>query len=109
VDLFVGVRIEDQLYDRADLDRLAQELPWLTVTYVVSDDKESAFEQGDVGDVVARQGPWNNRDIYVAGPPPMIDHTVARLAAQGARPDRIHTEVFAPSRPGPDVEGEVTE
>jgi ferredoxin-NADP reductase len=39
----------------------------------------------------------------------MIDDTVARLTAQGVRPARIHTEVFAPSRPGPDVEGEVTE
>ena len=109
VDLFVGVRIEDQLYDRASLDRLAQENPWLTLTYVVSDDKESAFEHGDVGDVVAQRGPWNNRDVYVAGPPPMIDDTVARLTAQGVRPARIHSEVFAPSRPGPDVEGEITE
>lgn len=109
VDLFVGVRVEDQLYDRADLDRLAAENPWLTLTYVASDDKESAFEHGDVGDVVARHGPWNNRDVYVAGPPPMIDDTVARLTGQGVRTARIHTEAFAPSRPGPDVEGEVTE
>jgi NAD(P)H-flavin reductase len=109
VDLFVGARIEDQLYDADDLDRLAEENPWLTVTYVVSDDKESELEHGDVGEVVARHGPWNNRDVYVAGPPPMIDDTVGRLTAQGLKPARLHTEVFAPSRPGPDVEGEVTE
>jgi NAD(P)H-flavin reductase len=109
VDLFVGVRIEDQLYDRSDIDRLSRENPWLTVTTAVSDDKESAFEHGDVGDVVARHGPWNNRDVYIAGPPAMVDDTAARLVAQGVRRERIHTEVFAPSRPGPDVEGEVTE
>src|SRR4051812_1226468 len=40
VDLFVGARIEDELYDRADLLRLAQEHAWLTVTLAVSQDKE---------------------------------------------------------------------
>jgi NAD(P)H-flavin reductase len=109
VDLFVGVRIEDQLYDRADLERLAQENPWLTLRYAVSDDKESPFEHGDVGDVVVRHGPWLSRDVYVAGPPAMVDDTVARLAAHGVPPTRIRTEVFAPSRPGPNVDGEVTE
>jgi hypothetical protein len=39
----------------------------------------------------------------------MVDDTVARLAAHGMPAARIRTEVFAPSRPGPDVEGEVTE
>ena len=41
VDLFVGFRTEDQIYDRADLQRLEQENPWLTVTYAVSEDKVS--------------------------------------------------------------------
>jgi NAD(P)H-flavin reductase len=109
VDLFVGVRIEDQLYDRADLERLAQENPWLTLTYAVSDDKEAAFEHGDVGDVVIRHGPWLNRDAYVAGPPLMVDDTIARLVAHGLPEERIRAEVFAPSRPGPNVDGEVTE
>jgi NAD(P)H-flavin reductase len=109
VDLFVGVRIEDQLYDRVDLERMAQENPWLTLTYAVSDDKESAFEHGDVGDVVVRYGPWLSRDAYVAGPPAMVDDTVGRLVAHGLPATRIRTEVFAPSRPGPNVEGEMTE
>jgi hypothetical protein len=39
----------------------------------------------------------------------MVDDTVARLVGNGARPERIRTEVFAPSRPGPDVDGEVRE
>jgi NAD(P)H-flavin reductase/hemoglobin-like flavoprotein len=109
VDLFVGVRIEDQLYDRADLDRLAQEHPWLTLRYAVSDDKESSLEHGDVGDVVARNGPWQSRDVYVAGPPAMVGDTVARLMSAGVPQARIRSEVFAPSRPGPTVDGEVTE
>jgi NAD(P)H-flavin reductase/hemoglobin-like flavoprotein len=109
VDLFVGARIEDQLYDRADLDRLAAENPWLSVTYAVSDDKESPLEHGDIGDVVDRHGPWRSRDVYIAGPGPMVEDTEARLLASGLPRERIRAEVFAPSRPGPNVEGDVTE
>jgi NAD(P)H-flavin reductase/hemoglobin-like flavoprotein len=109
VDLFVGARLEEHLYDRADLDRLAREHPWLTVTYAVSEDKESPLEQGDVGDVVVRHGPWLSRDVYVAGPGAMVDDTVSRLVGHGLPRDRIRTEVFAPSRPSPSLDGEVTE
>ena len=108
-DLFVGARIEDQLYDRADLDRLAAENPWLSVTYAVSDDKESPLEHGDIGDVVDRHGPWRSRDVFIAGPGPMVEDTQARLLASGLPRERIRAEVFAPSRQGPNVEGDVTE
>jgi hypothetical protein len=39
----------------------------------------------------------------------MVDDTVDRLLRDGVRRERIRTEVFAPSRPGPDVDGSVTE
>lgn len=109
VDLFVGARNEDHHYDRADLRRLEQENPWLTVTLAVSEDKLSALEQGDVGDVVLRHGPWLSREVYVAGPGAMVADTVGRLRDHGVPPRRIHSEVFAPSRPGPSLDGEVTE
>ena len=109
VDLFVGARIEEALYDRADLERLAKEHGWLTVTSAVSADKESALEQGDIGDVALRHGPWTNRDAYVAGPAPMIEDTVGRLLRHGLPPERIRAEAFAPSRPSPTLEGDVTE
>jgi NAD(P)H-flavin reductase/hemoglobin-like flavoprotein len=108
VDLFVGARTEDELYDRADLLRLQEEHPWLTVTFAVSQDKESSLEQGDIGDVVMRHGPWLSRDVYVAGPRVMVEDTVSRLAGYGLPRERIRTEVFAPSRTSPSVEGEVT-
>jgi NAD(P)H-flavin reductase len=109
VDLFVGARNDDHLYDRVDLQRLEQENPWLTVTYAVSEDKLSSLEQGDVGDVVMRHGPWLSREVYVAGPGVMVDDTVSRLLDHGVPQQRIHSEVFAPSRPGPSLDGEVTE
>lgn len=109
VDLFVGARTEDDLYDRDDLARLEQEHPWLSVTYAVSDDRVSSLEQGIIGDVVLRAGPWTSREVYMAGPEPMVEHLVPGLVDSGVKPHRIRTEVFAPSRPGPDMDGKVTE
>jgi NAD(P)H-flavin reductase/hemoglobin-like flavoprotein len=109
VDLFVGFRTEDQVYDRDDLRRLERENPWLTVTLAVSDDKISSLEQGEIGEVVLRHGPWLSREVCVAGPAPMVEDTVSRLLQHGVPRQRMSSEVFAPSRPGPSVDGEVTE
>jgi NAD(P)H-flavin reductase len=109
VDLFVGARTEAALYDRAELERLQEEHLWLTVTPAVSHDPGSPVAQGVVGEVVGRSGPWNSREVFVAGPGVMVEDTVARLLQDGVRRERIRTEVFAPSRPGPDVDGKVRE
>ncbi|RZU31851.1 globin domain-containing protein [Blastococcus saxobsidens] len=109
VDLFAGFRTAEQVHDRADLERLAQENPWLTVTLAVSDDPTSDLAQGGIADVVLRAGPWTSREVCVAGPGPMVEETVARLREHGVPPQRMSSEVFAPSRPGPSVDGEVTE
>ena len=109
VDLFVGARTEERLYDRPALERLAREHPWLTVTLAVSDDKHSAVEQGDVADVVLRHGPWRSRDVCVAGSGAMVEDTIGRLVGSGVPSERIRGEVFAASRQSPDLDGEVTE
>jgi ferredoxin-NADP reductase len=86
-----------------------QDHPWLTVRVAVSDDKVSTLEQGAVGEVVLRHGPWTSREVCVAGPAPMVEDTVSRLLQHGVPQHRLHSEVFAPSRPGPSLDGEVTE
>ncbi|WP_346618574.1 globin domain-containing protein [Blastococcus montanus] len=109
VDLFAGFRTEDQIYDRADLEQLAREHPWLNVTFAVSDDAISSLVHGEIGDVVRRSGPWSSREVRIAGPEPMVTSTVAGLRQDGVPEHRMSSEVFAPSRPGPSVDGEVTE
>jgi ferredoxin-NADP reductase len=59
--------------------------------------------------VVVRHGPWLSREAFVAGPTPMVDDTVSRLLQHGVPRQRVSSEAFAPSRPGPSVDGEVTE
>ena len=109
VDLFAGFRSEDQIYDRADLQRLEQEHPWLTVTFAVSEDKISGLEHGDIGDVVDAPRPVEQPRDLRGRPGRMVEDTVSRLVRSGVPTQRISSEVFAPSRPGPSVDGEVTE
>lgn len=109
VDLFVGARTEDRFHDRAALEALQRSCPWLSVSYAVSADELSGLERGDIGDVVLRHGPWLSREVYVAGPAPMVERTVDGLLQHGVPRERVRSEVFAPSRPGPSAEGKVTE
>ena len=56
-------------------------------TFQLTVDQVSSLAQGDVGDVVLRHGPWQNREGCVAGPAPMVEDTVARLLAARAPED----------------------
>ena len=83
VRLFYGVRRDDELYDLADLHRLAERLPWLSVVTPVSHDPHHPGERGMLPDVVARHGEfhdhWAGHDVYVSGSVPMVRATIARL------------------------------
>ncbi|MFI0368498.1 globin domain-containing protein [Actinomadura sp. 1N219] len=52
-------------------------------------------EHGNLSDVVARRGPWDDHDAYVCGPPAMVGHTAEQLALLGVPRDRIRLETFA--------------
>ncbi|TDB83964.1 oxidoreductase [Actinomadura sp. KC216] len=52
-------------------------------------------EHGNLSDVVARRGPWDDHDAYVCGPAAMVGHTVEQLALLGVPRDRIRLETFA--------------
>ncbi|MBV9792517.1 MAG: oxidoreductase [Actinobacteria bacterium] len=94
VRLFFGARRADGLYDLENLEKMAAEHPWLTVTPVVSDDPTFTGETGNLPDVVARHGDWSGHDAYVAGPTAMVRDTAAALATAGLPTDHIHLEDF---------------
>jgi NAD(P)H-flavin reductase/hemoglobin-like flavoprotein len=79
--VFYGARTRDDLYDLADLTRLAGRYPWLSVVPACSEDPAFDGERGPIPEVVARYGPWNDHDFFVAGSPAMIRATLRTLSA----------------------------
>ena len=87
--LYHGARYEAELYDLADLQHLERNYPWLQVIPVVSEEAAPDAIFGTIPDVVGLSN-WRDRDIYVAGPDPMIARTVTELTDRGAPEERIH-------------------
>jgi NAD(P)H-flavin reductase/truncated hemoglobin YjbI len=87
--LYYGARYEAELYDLADLQHLERNYPWLQVIPVVSEEAAPDTIFGSVPDVVGLAN-WQDRDIYVAGPDPMIARTVSALKDRGAPEEHIH-------------------
>jgi NAD(P)H-flavin reductase/truncated hemoglobin YjbI len=87
--LYHGARYEAELYDLADLQHLERNYPWLQIIPVVSEEAAPDAIFGAIPDVVGLSN-WRDRDIYVAGPDPMIARTVSELKDRGAPEERIH-------------------
>jgi NAD(P)H-flavin reductase/hemoglobin-like flavoprotein len=87
--LFVGARRTDELYALAALCRFADDLPWLTVVGAVSDDPGYLGRRGPVGDVAATFRSWTGHDVYVSGPPAMVQATVETLRRHGVPLGRV--------------------
>jgi len=98
VHLFFGARHADGLYDLPDLEKMAEQNPWLTVVPVVSEGRFSG-QVGALTDVVTRNGTWSAHDAYIAGPTGMVKDCTARLAATGLPATQIHVEDFGWSEP----------
>ncbi|GIJ30124.1 hypothetical protein Vqi01_52860 [Micromonospora qiuiae] len=90
VTLVVGARTFADLYDSITLDQLDRAHPWLTVVPAFSHDRCVApAEQGDaltLGLYQYRSG----QDVYVCGPPAMLDTARHRLPAAGIPTNRLH-------------------
>jgi NAD(P)H-flavin reductase/hemoglobin-like flavoprotein len=95
VHVFFGARHRDDLYDLADLNRLAARYPWLSVVSAVSEDPGQGGEQGNISDVMARYGPWKEHDFFVAGSPAMVKATLRRLAELQIPSIRIKYDAFS--------------
>lgn len=92
IHLLFGVRHAGDLYDMPDLTRLAAGYPWLRVLPVVSDDPAYQGLRGRLPDVVDAFPSWTGHEVYVCGPPPMVDETVRRLRRSGVPLARIHRD-----------------
>ncbi|OLB78596.1 MAG: flavohemoprotein [Actinobacteria bacterium 13_2_20CM_2_71_6] len=95
VHLFFGAKQRDDLYDLAELNRLAARYPWLSVVSATSEDSGYAGEQGNISDVVGRYGPWTDHDFFVSGSAAMVKATLRRLAELQIPMIRIKYDAFS--------------
>jgi NAD(P)H-flavin reductase/hemoglobin-like flavoprotein len=96
VHLFRGARTRDDFYDRRNVDELVRRYPWLNLVRTVSDDPDFPdAAHGYVADVVAEHGPWDDHDVYVSGPPPMVKSTLTALSGLRIPNSRIKYDAFA--------------
>lgn len=97
IRLYWGVRAQRDLYEDA-LVREWSKNGRLTYTPVLSEpdpDDRSGHEKGFVHEAVERnEDRLGGFDIYIAGPPPMVEAVRMVVAAKGAWPERIFTDSF---------------
>lgn len=92
--LVFGARTAVDLYDLADLEKMAAQWPWLTVTPAVSDDPGYRGETGTVADVIGRRVRLADQDAYVCGSSAMVGATADRLQSLGMPGNHIYIEDF---------------
>jgi NAD(P)H-flavin reductase/hemoglobin-like flavoprotein len=92
--LVFGARTAAELYDLADLEKMAAQWPWLTVTPAVSAEPGYRGETGTVADVVGRRARLADHDVYICGSPAMTTATVNRMQALGMPRNQIYVEDY---------------
>lgn len=98
IHLFWGVRARRDLYLDEVATRWAEDHAHVCYTPVLSAPRpEDAWsgERGYVHDAVLRHYPeLAGFDVYMSGPPPMIDAAKAAFAAHGLPPDQLYYDSF---------------
>ncbi|OIV35882.1 hypothetical protein BIV57_19400 [Mangrovactinospora gilvigrisea] len=94
--LFFGARTREELYDWADLERMASFYPRLLAVPVVSDDPGWSGVRGTLSEVLPAQGRWTDHEAFVSGPDPMVRSVVAWLRSEGVPEERLHFDLFGP-------------
>lgn len=81
--VFFGVRRLNDLYDLDALTRLAFQHRWLAVAPVVSDEIMYPGLRGPVVETALTLGPWYGHDVFLAGPPAMLQGGLPALDQAG--------------------------
>jgi NAD(P)H-flavin reductase/hemoglobin-like flavoprotein len=94
VHVFFGAKTRDDLYDLADLNRMAARYPWLSLVPACNDDETFPGEKGNISDIVARYGPWSEHDFFVSGSGRMVKATLRTLSELQVPSVRIRYDTF---------------
>lgn len=98
VRFYYGARTAEDLFYLDEIQRIGSALNDFRFTACLSDSADSdekGFEYGMVTDVVARQEEAIAKtEVYLCGPPPMVDAALAFLDAQSVPKDQIFYDSF---------------
>ncbi|GAA3725160.1 benzoate/toluate 1,2-dioxygenase reductase subunit [Spinactinospora alkalitolerans] len=95
VHMIYGVSTDDDLVELEALDRYAAELPGFTYSYCVSDEASSAPDKGYVMSLMAPEHlNGGDVDVYLCGPPGMVEAVRQHLNAEGITPANFYFEKF---------------
>jgi len=98
IHLFWGVREKRDLYMDSLPKAWAEEYPQFRYTAVLSDPEEGDAWQGETGfvnDAVVRAYPQLDEfDIYMSGPPAMIEAATPVFVEHGAQMDHMYSDAF---------------
>jgi predicted ferric reductase len=97
IKILYGNRSVDDIAFKDELDTLATKYSNLSVTHIISDDPSYPGEKGrvDKEKIKTLVPDLLTRDVYVCGPPPMMDGVVASLRELGVPEAQIHFEKFS--------------
>jgi len=98
--IYFGVNTEEEVFYADELKALTEQMKNLTVKICVWKASESWWgEKGSVVDILRRdlQGMGVKPDLYLCGPPGMVDATFAVCAEVGIAKEQVYLEKFLPS------------
>jgi len=98
--LFFGVNAEDELFATDEVEELSRSLPCLSVTFCVwkPGPNWTGFAGTPAEALAAALADGGARpDIYVCGPPALIEATETIALAGSVSHDRIFSEQFSPA------------
>jgi propane monooxygenase reductase subunit len=98
VTFYYGARTEPGLICMAEIEELRQHLPQLKFVPCLSDSWPDGWDEATTGfvhDVVGRhEDALAECDIYLCGPPPMIDAALDLLGSRGVPQEQIYFDKF---------------
>jgi benzoate/toluate 1,2-dioxygenase reductase component len=101
VHLIYGVNKDDHLVKVDALETLAAKLPTFTYSTVVVDEASEHPRKGYVTHHMDAEVMHDGDvDVYLCGPPPMVDAVLKHFDAQGIVPQSFHYEKFTPNEAG---------
>jgi len=95
VTLYVGFRTTADLFAGEPLRALSARLPALQVITVLSDEATDEYRVGFVAPVILEdQADLSRHQIFIAGPPPLVDSVRDAAIERGAKPQSIYADPF---------------